>query len=156
MRESELDMKQWLRDTLEQQYETNSNTAKLLTDRNITLRNKIQQLDVETDDMVKSFKEQLTQAEYTALRKAMREKGTNDQIYFAICTTIHIRCKVNREQEHLVKLPRRHLLINTSHFYFHFYFFPYKYRIEKTLLLDGKLDSWFAWLLTMLMNEFKI
>lgn len=156
MKESELDLKLWMRDVLENEYEQNRLAQDMLTTRNVRLRSKIQQIDVSTDDLIKSFKEQLNQAELGALLRAMRNKGTNDQVYLAIATTIHIRAKIDRDVEHIVKLPKRHLVMNTSQLFYHFYYFPYKYRIEKSLLKSGNLESWFSWILTMLMNEFKM
>lgn len=156
MKESELDLKLWMRDVLENEYEQNRLAQDMLTTRNVRLRSKIQQIDVSTDDLIKSFKEQLNQAELGALLQAMRNKGTNDQVYLAIATTIHIRAKIDRDVEHVVKLPKRHLVMNTSQLFYHFYYFPYKYRIEKSLLKSGNLESWFSWILTMLMNEFKM
>lgn len=156
MKESELDLKLWMRDVLENEYEQNRLAQDMLTTRNVRLRSKIQQIDISTDDLIKSFKEQLNQAELGALLQAMRNKGTNDQVYLAIATTIHIRAKIDRDVEHIVKLPKRHLVMNTSQLFYHFYYFPYKYRIEKSLLKSGNLESWFSWILTMLMNEFKM
>ena len=156
MKEAELDLKKWTRAVLEQECEANRFNSNLLTQRNMQLQLKINQLDVETTDIVRSFKEQLNQSEYTALRKAMRRKGTNDQVYLAVATSIHIRCKIGNDTEHVIKLPRRNLIINTSPLYHHFYYFPYKYRIERRLLTDETLESWFEWILTMLMNEFKM
>lgn len=156
MKESELDLKLWMRDVLENEYEQNRLAQDMLTTRNVRLRSKIQQIDVSTDDLIKSFKEQLNQTELSALLQAMRNKGTNDQVYLAIATTIHIRAKIDRDVEHIVKLPKRHLVMNTSQLFYHFYYFPYKYRIEKSLLKSGNLESWFSWILTMLMNEFKM
>ena len=156
MKESELDLKQWMRNTLEQQVRDNDSLANQLHTNNALLKNKINQLDTDVEVLVAGFKAQLKQDEYTALRKAMRERGINDQLYLAVCTSIHGHCKLGVELEQVIKLPKRHLIINTSPHFFHFYYFPYKYRIERHLIEADDLTAWFSWVLSMLINEFKM
>lgn len=156
MKTAELDLKQWMRKTLENQIQHNQRIGTQLQDNTSKLEAQIAQLDTDTELLVANLKAELNDNEYTALRKAMKEAGINDQFYLAVCTSIHSYCRLGVDLEHVVKLPKRHLILNTSPNYFHFYFFPYKYRLERHLIESEDLTAWFAWLLSMLINEFKM
>lgn len=154
MKESELDIKLWSRRALAEESTYYSTLQADLQQRQARLHRKIEQLDADTEELVSTIKHQLTDLEFTALNRAMQQLGTRDQVHFAIATQIHLLCKLQTEQEQIIKLPKRHLILNTSVHFFHFYFFPYKQRLERELITN--LDSWFVWLISMLINDFKI